>query len=131
MGSANVHRLTLETHLKRAAAEGTQFLLHYQPRVALCDGRVLGVECLLRWMHPERGVVSPAEFIPLAEELGLIQNIGEWVLREATRQAAGWHRAGLPAIRVAVNLSAQQLYAPDFLQGLLALLTQHALDPSP
>ncbi len=129
MGSANVHRLTLETHLKRAAAEGTQFLLHYQPRVALCDGRVLGVECLLRWMHPERGVVSPAEFIPLAEELGLIQNIGEWVLREATRQAAEWHRAGLPAIRVAVNLSAQQLYAPDFLQGLRALLTQHALDP--
>jgi diguanylate cyclase (GGDEF)-like protein len=129
MGSANLHRLTLETQLKRAAVECSQFLLHYQPRVSLRDGRIVGVECLVRWMHPEQGLVSPAQFIPLAEELGLIQGIGAWVLREATRQAAEWQRAGLPAVRVAVNISAQQLYASRFLEELREVLSERGLNP--
>jgi diguanylate cyclase (GGDEF)-like protein len=129
MGSANLHRLTLETQLKRAAAETNQFLLHYQPRVALDDGRIVGVECLVRWMHPEQGLVPPAQFIPLAEELGLIQSIGAWVLREAARQAAQWQRAGLPPVRVAINISAQQLYAPAFLDELRQVLSERGLDP--
>jgi diguanylate cyclase (GGDEF)-like protein len=129
MGSANVHRLTLETQLKRAAADANQFVLHYQPRVALRDGGITGVECLVRWAHPDRGLVPPAQFIPLAEELGLIQSIGEWVLRDAARQAAEWHRAGLPHVRVAVNISAQQLYAPDFLDSLRRILHERGLDP--
>jgi diguanylate cyclase (GGDEF)-like protein len=129
MGSANLHRLTLETQLKRAAAETNQFLLHYQPRVALNDGRIVGVECLVRWMHPERGLVPPAQFIPLAEELGLIQSIGAWVLRDAARQAAQWQRAGLPAVRVAINISAQQLYASTFLEELREVLSERGLDP--
>jgi diguanylate cyclase (GGDEF)-like protein len=130
MGSANVHRLALETQLKRAAGEANQFLLHYQPRVALLDGSITGVECLVRWLHPERGLVPPAEFIPLAEELGVIQSIGDWVLRDAVRQAAEWHRAGLPSVRLAINISAQQLYASSFLEQLRAALTERGLDPA-
>jgi diguanylate cyclase (GGDEF)-like protein len=129
MGSANVSRLALETQLKRAVAEGNQFIVHYQPRVSARDGRITGAECLVRWVNPERGLVSPAEFIPLAEELGLIRDIGNWVLRSAVQQAAEWRRAGLPRIPVAVNISAQQLYAASFLDGLRDVLLEHRLDP--
>ena len=128
MGCANVNRLTLETQLKKALAEGNQFVLHYQPRVSACDGRVTGVECLIRWMNPERGLVPPAEFIPLAEELGLIRAIGDWVLRTAARQALEWRKAGLPPISIAVNISAQQLYASNFLDSLRSLLRDNGLD---
>ena len=128
MGSANVDRLTLETQLKKAAAECNQFVLHYQPIVSLRGGRVTGVEALVRWMNPERGLVPPAQFIPLAEELGLIGSIGNWVLRAAASQAMQWRRAGLGPIRVAVNISAQQ-FAAGFLDGLNAALQESGLDP--
>jgi len=129
MGSANLDRLALETRLKKAAAERNQFVLHYQPRVRLADGRLTGVEALVRWMTPDRGLVTPAQFIPLAEELGLIDAIGDWVLRTAANQALAWHRAGLPPIRVAVNISAQQLYAPGFLDSLRRALADIGLQP--
>jgi len=129
MGSANLDRLALETRLKKAAAERNQFVLHYQPRVRLADGRLTGVEALVRWMSPDRGLVTPAQFIPLAEELGLIDAIGDWVLRTAANQALAWHRAGLAPIRVAVNISAQQLYAPGFLDSLRRALADIGLQP--
>jgi EAL domain-containing protein (putative c-di-GMP-specific phosphodiesterase class I) len=129
LGSANVDRLALETQLKKAAAERTQFVLHYQPRVSLRDGRVTGVEALVRWMNPERGLVPPGEFIPLAEELGLINAIGDWVLRTAAAQATQWRQQGLGSIRVAVNISAQQFYATGFVDELHAALQEASLDP--
>ena len=129
MGSANVDRLALETQLKKAASECNQFVLHYQPRISLRDGRITGVEALVRWMNPERGLVLPAQFIALAEELGLIGAIGDWVLRAAASQATQWSQAGLGPIRVAVNISAQQFYAPGFLDGLHAALEGAGLDP--
>ncbi len=129
MGSANVDRLSMETQLKKAAADGNQFVLHYQPRVSLADGRITGVECLVRWLNPERGMVQPAQFIPLAEELGLIREIGSWVLRTAMLQAAAWQREGLPPLRMSVNISAQQLYGSTFLDELRANLQASGLEP--
>jgi diguanylate cyclase (GGDEF)-like protein len=129
MGSANAGRLALETQLKKAAAEPSQFVLHYQPRVSLHDGRITGVEALVRWMHPERGLIPPAQFIPLAEELGLIGAIGRWVLRSAAQQAAAWRKAGLPPVRMAVNISAQQFHAAGFLDDLRAALGESGLEP--
>jgi diguanylate cyclase (GGDEF)-like protein len=129
MGAANVDRLTLETQLKKAAVERTQFVLHYQPIVSLHGGRITGVEALVRWMNPERGLVPPAQFIPLAEELGLIGSIGGWVLRAAASQAMQWRKAGLAPVRVTVNISAQQFYAAGFLDDLNAALRETGLDP--
>ena len=129
MGSANVDRLSMETQLKKAVTEGNQFVLQYQPRVSLVDGRMTGVECLVRWMNPERGMVQPAQFIPLAEELGLIGDIGAWVMRTAVRQAAAWQREGLQPLRLSINISAQQLYSSSFLDELRANLTDSGLDP--
>ena len=114
--------------LERALPEN-QFVLHYQPRVSLQGARITGVEALVRWMNPERGLVPPGQFIPLAEELGLIGNIGDWVLRAAASQAMQWRKAGLGPIRVAVNISAQQFYAAGFLDGLNAALKETGLDP--
>jgi len=104
-------------------------VLQYQPRVSLVDGRMTGVECLVRWMNPERGMVQPAQFIPLAEELGLIGDIGAWVMRTAVRQAAAWQREGLQPLRLSINISAQQLYSSSFLDELRANLTDSGLDP--
>jgi diguanylate cyclase (GGDEF)-like protein len=114
-------RLELENGLRRALAEG-QFLLHYQPKVDVRTGRIDAAEALIRWRHPERGLVPPANFIPVAEETGLIIPIGEWVLREACRQAALWQAEGLRPLPVAVNLSAAQ-----FRQGTLKEVVRSAL----
>jgi diguanylate cyclase (GGDEF)-like protein len=129
MGSANRDRLALETHLKKAVQERNQFVLQYQPRVSLRDGRITGVEALVRWQHPERGLVPPGDFIPLAEELGLIAPLGDWVLRTACTQAVTWQRAGL-GLRVAVNISARQLHGGTFLADLRACLAQTGLQPN-
>ena len=107
MNAAATERLLVETQL-RAAIESGEMRLVYQPQVDLANGEVVGVEALLRWDHPERGAVPPSAFIPLAEETGLIVPIGRWVLEAACREAAGWEKAGLPPLRVAVNLSARQ-----------------------
>ncbi len=107
-------RMAIETGL-RHALEREEFLLHYQPRLDLKTGAIVGMEALLRWRHPEKGLVSPAEFIPVAEETGLIVPIGAWVLRTACAQAKAWQDQGLPALVMAVNLSPRQ-----FRQGQIA-----------
>ena len=104
----SVERLALEASLRRGVARGELFLA-FQPRVSVGTGAVTSVEALVRWCHPELGVVPPAEFIPLAEETGVIHEIGRWVLEAACAQAAQWHRQGLPPVRMAVNVSARQL----------------------
>ncbi|MDP1705585.1 MAG: EAL domain-containing protein [Sulfurimicrobium sp.] len=124
MSGGEPRRLILETSLRRAL-ERDEFLLHYQPQICLQSGRITGVEALLRWQHPERGLVSPAEFIPLLEEIGLIVPVGEWVLRTACIQNRAWVSAGLPPLRMAVNLSARQ-----FRQGGLADMVSQALNDS-
>jgi diguanylate cyclase (GGDEF)-like protein/PAS domain S-box-containing protein len=111
-------RLLLEGHLRRAL-ERQEFLLYYQPKVDLGSGAVVGMEALIRWKRPEQGMVSPAEFIPLAEETGLILPIGEWVLRTAVRQIKTWQEAGVPAVPVAVNLSPRQ-----FQKNLVEMISQ-------
>lgn len=115
-------RQALETQL-RGALERNEFELHYQPRVALATGAVSGFEALLRWRHPQRGLLGPAGFIPVLEETGLIVGVGEWVLRTACRQLATWQAKGLEAPPIAVNLSARQFYQRDLdrvVGGILA-----------
>jgi diguanylate cyclase (GGDEF)-like protein len=111
MHSEMMRRLTLESEL-RQALEQEQFELYYQPQVDLTSGEVAGLEALIRWRHPQHGLVSPAQFIGLAEETGLIVPIGEWVLHAACRQSRAWQQAGLSAVPVAVNLSAKQFMLP-------------------
>jgi EAL domain-containing protein (putative c-di-GMP-specific phosphodiesterase class I) len=108
MNASALQRLTLENALRRAL-ERAEFELHYQPIVSGRTGIPIGAEALVRWRHPELGLLLPSEFIPLAEENGLIVPLGEWVLEEACRQNLAWQQAGLPAIRVVVNLSSRQL----------------------
>ncbi len=103
-----VDLLTIETALQQAI-ERQQFTLHYQPIIALESGRITGCEALIRWHHPEKGLVLPGEFIPIAEECGLIKGITEWTLQATTAQVKRWHDEGLPAIRVAVNISPRML----------------------
>ncbi|HSV14319.1 MAG TPA: EAL domain-containing protein, partial [Tepidisphaeraceae bacterium] len=127
MNNGTRERLDLENALRRAVENG-ELRLHYQPKVN-ADDQITGLEALLRWQHPTLGLVPPAKFIPLAEETGLIVNIGKWVLNEAARQLQAWRRAGLPCVPVAVNVSAVQFAQPDFEQVLSAVLQMHALDP--
>jgi len=110
-------RLALRVELVRAL-ERHEFRLHYQPIVALHNNAIVGVEALLRWQHPERGLVGPDTFIPVLEESGLILRVGEWVLGEVCRQAQQWHRLGAPPLRVAVNVSVQQFVAPEFIRSV-------------
>ncbi|MDB5802724.1 MAG: hypothetical protein JWN73_46 [Betaproteobacteria bacterium] len=112
MNERTLKRMQLENALRHALVR-EEFLLHYQPKADLQSGAICGFEALLRWKHPERGLVSPAEFIPILEDTGLIVPVGEWVLGEACRQIAEWKNAGLPAQPVAVNLSARQFEEAD------------------
>jgi diguanylate cyclase (GGDEF)-like protein len=121
-------RLLLENDLRQALALN-QFEVHYQPKVDAARGNIVGVEALLRWRHPTRGLVSPAEFVPLAEETGLILNMGEWVLREACRQARAWQLSGLEFVRVAVNLSAKQFRQKDLVGLVKSALDEAQLPP--
>ncbi len=107
VNARSAERLVLETDLRRAIAND-ELVLHYQPKVDVKTGRVRGVEALLRWQHPEHGLLPPMKFIPVAEETGLIINVGDWVVHEACRQSKAWEEAGLGAMPVAVNVSAQQ-----------------------
>jgi diguanylate cyclase (GGDEF)-like protein len=124
-------RLELEADLRRAI-DGNEFVLHYQPIVALETGRITAVEALVRWQHPRRGIVMPMDFIPLAEETGLIVPLGRWVLEEACRQAAEWQngRATDVPLSISVNLSALQLEQRDVAASVAEALTAVALDPS-
>jgi diguanylate cyclase (GGDEF)-like protein/PAS domain S-box-containing protein len=122
-------RLRLELdHAMRLALASNRFRLHYQPQVALADGRVVGVEALIRWRDPERGDVPPGAFIPVAEDTGFIVAIGDWVLERAARQAAHWHAQGL-AVPVAVNVSALQFQHEGFVDRVAQVLREHALPP--
>jgi predicted signal transduction protein with EAL and GGDEF domain len=106
-----------------------QLELFYQPQVDASSHKVTGVEALIRWNHPQRGQVSPVEFIPLAEKLGLITEIGSWVIQEACRQAALWHKNGLPDIRMAVNISSHQFASKRFVNVLLTALDESGVSP--
>jgi diguanylate cyclase (GGDEF)-like protein/PAS domain S-box-containing protein len=121
-----LERLSVETNLRRAL-EREEFVLHYQPQVDLRTGSMVGVEALLRWQHPERGLVPPREFIPVLEETGLILPVGEWVLRTACSQARGWTKDG-PLQRLAVNLSSRQFHAPGMLQMVVQILDETGMD---
>ncbi len=124
-----VERLHMRQRLKKALAHN-EFAIHYQPLIELASGDVVGAEALLRWNTPERGNVPPARFIPAAEESRLIVPIGDWVLREACRQAVAWREAGLPDLIIAVNLSAVQFKCNDVEKSVSLALTESGLDPA-
>jgi predicted signal transduction protein with EAL and GGDEF domain len=128
MTASVTERLALQTGLRRALDRG-EFILHYQPQLNIKSHRISGVEALVRWQHPERGMVSPAQFIPVAEETGLIVPLGDWILRTACQQAKAWQDQGLPQMCMAVNLSARQFKEPLFQQRVLEILKETGLDP--
>jgi diguanylate cyclase (GGDEF)-like protein/PAS domain S-box-containing protein len=123
-----VRRQSLEASLHRAI-ERHEFELNYQPKINLKSGQITGVEALVRWRHPERGLIPPTEFIPIAENCGLIVPIGRWVLREACMQARAWQAAGLPHIRMAVNISSVEFRDKNFFANLRAILHETGLEP--
>lgn len=127
--SESLDDLCLETSL-RYAVERQELQLYYQPIVGLKNGRIVGAEALLRWHHPQRGMISPVKFIPLAEQTGLIAPIGEWVLQTACNQTKSWQAEGLPPVRVAVNLSFRQFNQVDLSERLVRILYESGLDPS-
>jgi diguanylate cyclase (GGDEF)-like protein/PAS domain S-box-containing protein len=129
MSVVAVERQFLEESLRRAL-ERQEFSLHYQPKIHLKTGTITGAEALIRWTHPTRGPISPARFIPIAEDSGLILPIGAWVLREACTQARAWADAGLPTTSMAVNVSAVEFRSASFLEGLFATLSETGLDPN-
>ena len=122
-----LERLSLTTRLRRAVERG-EFVLHYQPVVDLVDGGIVGVEALVRWDDPERGLIAPREFIAAAEGLGLIERIGDWVFEEACRQAREWRDAG-GDFHVSINLSLRQVWQPDLVENLLARVREAGLAP--
>jgi len=121
-------RLELESDL-RQALERNELFIQYQPQVDLASLRIVGAEALLRWQHPTRGLISPAQFIPLAEETGIIVPIGAWVLETACAQAQAWHMAGLPRITMAINLSARQFTTENLAQDIAQVLAKTGLPP--
>lgn len=121
--------LSLENYLT-SAIKNQELLVYYQPQINLKTKQVCGLEALLRWKHPMLGMISPTEFIPLAEEVGLIVTIGEWILRAACQQNRQWQRLGFNDLKIAVNLSAQQLYQDNFVQLILNILEENELNPN-
>ncbi|MFQ5473919.1 MAG: putative bifunctional diguanylate cyclase/phosphodiesterase, partial [Dehalococcoidia bacterium] len=128
MNEQITQRLALESELRRAIAT-SELVLHYQPQVEVVTGKVAGVEALVRWMHPERGLVPPNAFIPIAETSGLILPLGEWVLEQACRDGMDWGEAGLPPIRIAVNLSARQFEHRTLTETVTSILDETGLPP--
>jgi len=129
MNARAVQRQSVEAGLRRAL-ERQEFVLHYQPKINLHSGTIVGVEVLIRWQHPQRGLLLPAHFVPIAEECGLILPIGRWVLRTACLQAQAWLQAGLPPIIIAVNTSALEFRAKDFLEYIRTILAETGLNPA-
>lgn len=128
MNARAAARRSIEAGL-RLAVRNHEFVLHYQPKVDLRTETIVGAEALIRWPHPTRGLISPAQFIPIAEDCGLIGQIGQWVLREACSQARAWGDAGLPRVPVAVNISAIEFRDPYFLENLRTILSETRLEP--
>lgn len=127
LNEATQHRQKLEADLHQACARG-EFVLHYQPLVSTNSGFITGVEALLRWQHPEEGLIPPNQFIPELEELGLMVEVGDWVLRTACLQNVAWQREGLSPIRMAVNLSAQQFYRGNIVSSVERALQESGLE---
>lgn len=128
MNTAATEHLVVRNGLRRALDRG-EFMLHYQPQIDLASGTVIGAEALIRWNHPEFGLVPPGRFIPIAEDSGLIVPIGEWVIHEACRQAMEWKKAGLPELVLAVNLSAVQFKRSNVEHTVIQALSQSGLNP--
>ncbi|WP_456448844.1 EAL domain-containing protein [Thiolapillus sp.] len=122
-------RLRVEQELRRAI-ELDQLTLHYQPQIDLKNGKMLGVEALIRWQHPERGLVPPGQFIDMAEQIGMIRSIGDWVLRTACHQVASWKESGMQELRMAVNISPLHFNDPSLLPTVEAILADTGLSPS-
>lgn len=123
-----VRRLAVQSSLRRALEQG-EFLLHYQPKIDLASGAMTGAESLIRWLDPDLGLIQPAQFISVAETCGLIVPIGQWVLRETCSQVQAWLDSGLPAVPVAVNISAIEFRQRSFLEGIALILQETGLDP--
>jgi diguanylate cyclase (GGDEF)-like protein/PAS domain S-box-containing protein len=121
-------RVQLETAMRRAL-ERREFVLYYQPQVDIASGRIVAMEALVRWQHPEMGMVAPGRFIPLAEETGMILQLGAWVLESACRQLVEWQHEGRGYLRVAVNVSARQMAEADFVQSVARVLAETGLEP--
>ena len=128
MNSRAVQRLFVESSLRRALKLG-EFLLYYQPQIDLVSGAMTGAEALIRWQDPQLGIILPAQFVPVAEESGLIVPIGRWVLREACWQVRKWQEAGLATVPVSVNISAAEFRHKDFLAGVAQILAETGLAP--
>jgi EAL domain-containing protein (putative c-di-GMP-specific phosphodiesterase class I) len=128
MNARAIQRLFIENGLRRALKQG-EFELYYQPKVNIASGAMTGTEALIRWLDPNLGMVYPRQFVPIAEECGLIVPIGRWVLREACRQVQAWIKAGLPAVPVAVNISAIEFRHLNFLEGVALVLSETGLPP--
>lgn len=126
--ASSLSHISLEQSLRAAVGKG-ELVLHYQPRVDMRTGRILGAEALVRWRHPSLGLISPAHFIPLAEESGLIEPIGEWILREACTQNRAWQDAGLVAMEVGVNVSPHQLWSKNLPATIATVLQESGLGP--
>ncbi|MEG4571362.1 EAL domain-containing protein [Microcoleus sp. N3A4] len=123
-----IKKFTQETYL-RNALKRSEFEVYYEPQIEIKTGKIIGAEALVRWNHPERGRVSPGEFIPMAEEMGLIAPLGEWVLETACRQTKAWQTQGLPPLRVAVNVSARQFDRKNLTERVRQILRETNLDP--
>ena len=128
MNARAVERQTIEAHLRLALLRH-ELVLHYQPKIDLASGAIVGAEALIRWQHPQRGLLQPQEFVPIAEDCGLIRPVGRWVLHQACLQAQAWLQASLPPITMAVNTSALEFRAGDFLENLRTTLAQSCFDP--
>jgi len=128
MNAGVAERQSLEDDLRRAL-DRQEFVLHYQPKINLETGAITGCEALVRWMHPDRGLVPPLQFIPIAEDSGLIVPIGQWVLREACTQAQKWMDSGLPLLSMAVNVSSMEFRSPEFLASVRTILHETGWDP--
>jgi len=124
----SIDKLAQETCL-RNALKRSEFEVYYEPKIEIKTGKIIGAEALVRWNHPERGRVSPGEFIPMAEEMGLIAPLGEWVLETACRQTKAWQIEGLPPLRVAVNVSARQFEGKNLTERVSQILRETNLDP--
>ena len=129
MNTLAFEQLAMETDLQRAL-QNNEFLLHYQPKIDTTTRRLTSVEALLRWQHPQKGIVPPNAFIPLLEDTGMINAVGEWVLMEATRQAQAWIAAGLPPTRMSVNISGKQFRHPTLIDTVRRALAESGLPPA-
>ena len=128
LNAAALERLDMENSLRRAL-ERCEFELYYQPKIQTTTGAICGAEALLRWNHPQKGRVSPAQFIPLCEEIGLIIAIGEWIIQTVCTQVKNWHDQGFSSLRIAINLSPLQFRQPDLIKKVETILAIAGLDP--